>query len=263
MEPTQTPQQPSYQPHPSNKKFIIPLVILGILTLGLGGWVIYDQITLADKSDDCTTAESNENTDSSTASQKISEAAFQNDQSLYPNNTISSSNLTAIGAINSRYPEYASISEPMWLLGSYLSRSDKTTLSGSELFNQVASDSDLYYLLTELFGDYDWLLQTRTDNTLSAIFDVSPEVIQKALLAQYFTLENGVYTNDLTGLGGDAFPITFLTSITKTDQSIILDYNYAEVTGNGNDYSVTHQLRATLVSNGETEIQIKSLELID
>ena len=258
--------QPQEQPIPqikqsTNKKFLIPIIILSILVLSLGGWLIFDK--LISPSINQNTSTQNENTGNTT---QISAAAFEKDKELYKDGIISAENLSATHHINDRYPEYQLISDPMFIFVPY-AVNNNGHISGTELFNKIANqkNGDISYLFTYIFKEgYNHIFRPSADITIESLFGATN--VEDVMRSAGFTVEPTAYTLPGGGIGGDCFPMTFLSGITKTETGTILNYNYATArngTYSCDHYAITHKLQVTLTSNGSTEIQIKSIDIIE
>jgi hypothetical protein len=122
----------------------------------------------------------------------------------------------------------------------------------------------MLYLLSRVFGSYTALYKPTGYGVIGSGFGV--EDVEGILLGLGYSLEYNSYNFPASGLGGDCFPITFLSSITKTVNGAVLEYSYASADPDTCDeyFAVRDKkFKVTLGSNGSTRIQIKSVEVVE
>jgi len=230
--------------------YIMAIVALGVLLLGAIGYIVFEK-TIWSK--ECETAqdENGEVSDESSETsgvERIDVAAFEADKKLFPDGVITGD----VSVINSRYPLYERISSIAWLLGRAAMVDNPGEHNGVELFELGdPGDGAFPAYIFDAWGLFPLsnggsVNANVADNAVKGVFGVNN--LRSMLTAKgAWSYENGMYVMS-GGIGGDLFPVAFLTGITKSDDKIVLDYNYARAieSADGYEYKITNQLKFTL-----------------
>lgn len=274
MEPTnQAPVQAPTQTK-SNKKFIIPIIALSIITAALAGFIIYDQFIKTsnntDAAQDKNTSQdqpSGNDTSGTTTPENDSGEALDADQfakdkaELYPDGTFDYAVDAATGQdkiahdrakINGRYPAYKFISDLVDNSGAYIVKHGSYA-SAQAVFDDLFS-RDAPNIFASMF-DSSRAFAPEVETILSAVF--GPQDVRKILTQSGIRYEGGYYSVD--GLGGGCFPGSILAGIAKANDTAILTYNYFNHPGDcdsgGDNGKITHQIIVTIANNGTNRIQ--------
>jgi len=261
-------EEPQVQTVKKDKKGLkVTVIILSIIALSLGGLSAY--LLFGKSSTNDLAQQGGANNENTAGIIEISKEAFENDKVYYLDDKISEDNLKIISMINLRYPEYKYISAVSNSMG-HLNRiiNNNGYESGEALFNGIGNlseSAEIAYLFGAMFGSFNNINADVADETIKAIFGIDNP--RQAITSKGVAIDDReFYSMPSAQLGGACFPMTFLTSITKSAQrETILEYNYAEAQGGGfgcGYYQVTNKLKFTLGSNGSTEIQIKLVEVV-
>lgn len=271
-----TPQTPTK----SNKKFIIPIITLGIIVAGLTGFIVYEQfIKTPDKTettknesasqnqpsnnDTSDTANQNGGSDETTGGEQPANNSLelsQDNPSKNPDGTTASNREARdrIDKANNQYPAYKNITKIVDSLDFDIIKHGNYADTQS-VFNDLVSEEvvNAIRVIHSVFGVSYFFQAAEVDAALTAIF--GPQDIRKALTQNgyiSYNNDNGRYEN-VGGIGDGCEPASFMSNIAREDGVVILTYSYLEAspTGCGDLGDITHQIIVTITNDGTNRIQ--------
>lgn len=233
---------------------VIAIVTLGVLLLGLIGYMTLEKTVWKTECATCSSA--NPETGETSEVEHIDVEKFEADKLLLSDGILHLDGVEdeIVNDINGRYPEYHDVSEVAWMFGDLIVN-DKSVTGASlvEDLGGIGNSAGFAYLFGSLFSTYTSIRAELVDAKMTALFGVQNP--RELLASKGITYTDQSYTVPSSGIGGAYFPVAFLTGISRSCDETVLTYDYARAQFDESDvykyYEVVNKLQFTLSRTGQ------------